>query len=202
MADGLELLAATVGGGILTLIGNEVLAALRRPRLDFSIGSDPLFQVRTPMRSGGGSGIAGVYAADVQAVFLRVLIQNKGRKTARNCRVFLTSIERTSDDGSRAGTGSRGEALALTFSFRGDEKTIDLPAGVPQFVDVMMTRSNVTPGKLELAFGGQPLRFEPLFAVPGRFAVRITAVADGASPVHLNATFIWNGGWDSLRWNT
>jgi hypothetical protein len=189
-----------LGGGILTLLADELRAWIRRPKLTLSVGPDPLFQVQTPMRDESARGLDSIRAGGNNGLFLRALIENKGRSTARNCRVFLVSIERTASDGSRLKTGATGEALGLQFSFRDGEKTIDLPPGVPQFVDVMMSRSVPSPNRLELAFGGTPLRFEPLFSQPATFRLELVAVADSTKPTRLAAEFAWEGTWSSLRW--
>lgn len=201
MADGAEILAATLGGvlggGILGLAGQEAVTRWKRPRLSLQVMDDPQFQIITPLRHDSGPGLRDV---GNEALFLRALLKNLGRSTARRCRVFMISIERIAPDGSRSSSGQHEEAIPLPYSLRDGEKVIDLPQHLPQFVDLFMTRSLMIPQKIELAFGGTPLRIEPLISSRARYRVGLLAVADDAVPARISADFVWDGDWNSLRW--
>jgi hypothetical protein len=77
-----------------------------------------------------------------QAKYVRIKAVNHSGRLAKNCRAYLTNIERRGPSGAWEAT-EYCESMQLGWSARGDgaHTALDLPKDVPCFIDVLSTRS-------------------------------------------------------------
>jgi hypothetical protein len=189
-----------VGGVIGALIGvvtKEAVDWVRRPRIQLEVQDREPFRVEVAREYPRGE--AGPVEPG-KAVFLRCRVTNVGRRTAKACCVFVREARRQGFS-----TISYGNPLALHWA--GYEQTsIDLPPGIPHFVDVAVSESR--------AINGLHWRFvtpmstnsetTPLFEfVPGgsnRVELELVAACDGSPSAALAAGLEWGEAWQTLRW--
>lgn len=144
---------------------------------------------KTPIRNGEGQ---------TEGVYCRVLIKNTKPLLARDCRAFLTNIEKKGVDdvfhptiyidsiqaqwASRSGQGFQG---------------IDIPKGINQFVDIFSTNkvSNKIEHKIELF----PFMYQELFQEHGVFRYSIIVSGNEVKPKSIKFIFHWKGQWDDFE---
>jgi hypothetical protein len=132
------------------------------------------------------------------AHFIRVKVTNLSSRIARDCRVYLVGFERRGPKGTWDPTDYC-ESLPLKWSARPDinHNAIDLPQGIPHFVDVLSTRETAPSFRPEIGF--LPYRIEHLLSTPGTYKFTIMATGDTIKPVTLSLSFKWTGDWDKFE---
>ena len=200
MASAIELIATAFGGGVLTLIGQEGLRYIRRPRLTISFEDKAEYLSRTPIHWPKVFDDPASGTVELEAIYLRVKVLNVGKSTARSCRAYITHVERENFDGSTEKIEAQ-DSIPIPWSLRGERslEPFDLPGRINQFADVCFTISRDHPHKLFPAAPMFPLRFRRSWDKPGRFRLEITVTADGISSVSKTIKFEWQGPWDTLR---
>ena len=138
-----------------------------------------------------------------EAYHVRFKVTNIKRTIARSCRAYLVNIEKKN-----TGTGSfertdYSDSLQLAWSNRDQSKAfeyIDLPKGIKQFVDVIVTTS--WPG-ISKAFEPRtaftPYRYEKLYQEHGVFRLTIQVSCEDIDPKFLKLIFQWNGQWNNFK---
>ncbi len=199
-----ELIATAVmgalGGGILTVLGQETLRYWRRPILTVYFEDKGEYIAQTPINWPRSFNDPDAGTDELQAIYVRVKVINSGLATARSCRAYITHVERENFDGS-ADRIERQDSIPIPWSLRGAQgiEPFDLPRGINQFADICFTVSRDEPQKLFNAAPMFPLRFRRSWDRPGRFELEIMVTADGAKPASQMVKFEWQGPWNSIR---
>ena len=101
------------------------------------------------------------------------------------------------EDGEYASCGYC-DSIPLGWSCQGQNgrwRYLDLPYGINQFIDVIVTRSNSEFFDPQLMV--KPYRYFPLFKEKGKFIFKIQLCANGIKPVNFALNFVWDGEWQS-----
>jgi len=184
----LPSLVGFISGFFTALFAEPLRQWLYRPRLSLSFGSSIDFVTKTPESTGG---------SEHEAFYIRLKVVNSSSRLAKACRAYLVSVEKQVD-GVFAPT-IYCDSIQLAWSARGDEAfaAIDLPHDVPQFVDVVSTRS--TSHTFAPAVRLTPFRYKELFEGTGVFRFRVQVSGDGVKPVWGQVILHWDGTWDKFR---
>jgi hypothetical protein len=153
-----------------------------------SFGSSIDFVTKTPEIAGD---------SQHEAFYIRLKVVNSSSRLAKACRAYLVGVEKQVDGVFRPTIYC--DSIQLAWSVRGDQAyaAIDLPRDVPQFVDIVSTRSiskEFTP-----VIWLVPLRYKALFQETGVFRFRVQVSGDGVKPVWGQVTLHWDGTWDKFR---
>lgn len=197
------LVGAGISGGVFTVIGQGVVKWWRRPKLYIDYGEEPEYRTHTPNRVtvGGiqeGMLLVNPQYVDTESILIRVRVRNEGWSVAKGCRVWVSEISRQNSDGSRD-TISGQDSIALGWSLRPNELSIDIPKGLRQFADVCLTIKHPERPGLHFASPNFPDRFMKAWNKPGRFHVEVMVTAEGLDAVTRKIVFDWHESWDSLR---
>jgi len=132
-----------------------------------------------------------------EAWFVRIRVENRSwiRKIAKNCRAYLIGLEKR---GLAAGHQvSFTDSIPLLWSYRHVE-SIDLPRGLPAFVDVLHTAEEGK-GRFYFCLGRhEPKRYESLRDEQGTFIFRILVAAENVAPKTIGLEFKWSGDWQKF----
>src|SRR5690606_16025317 len=112
----------------------------------------------------------------------RVRVTNKSKWfVAKGCRAYLVNIERRSDAGIWEPT-VYAESQQLAWSARGSGRhdAMDLPCGVPHFVDVFSVRDAST--EFLPAIPERLYRYVDLYSTPGTYKFTVLVSGDGVRP--------------------
>lgn len=191
-------LAAIVALAV-ALFGEALRHRIFGPKLDVTFDAqNPACKAHTTI--GPKTGPAPVWASE--AYYVRVKVENEGRGLAKSCRAFLVKVEEANANGEFKET-IYADSLQLKWSCRSEGTEydpIDLPKGVPQFVDVVST------DKKDAAFyihtsPPPPNRYESLFKVSPhrRFRFAVLIGGDGVEPKSTMVIFEWCGAWDNFK---
>jgi hypothetical protein len=133
-----------------------------------------------------------------EAYYVRVKVTNKSRILARKCRAYLINIEKR-DNGRKFDPTVYRDSIQLAWSCQPPDyryKGIDIPKGVNQFLDVVVTRQGLNEFDPQIIV--KPYRYLDLFRETGEFRLTIQVYAAGADPATLKLIFRWEGQWDKF----
>jgi hypothetical protein len=175
-----------VGGFFTAIVAEPLRRWILRPALVLEFGNTAHYVTPTPEQGPGG---------EHQAIFFRVKVTNRKPALAKGCRVFLTNIEQQDSTGSFVTSTDYCESLQLGWAVRNEPfEAVDVPRGVPFFVDVISTRS------IDRIFRPQiplfALRYVQLFQTPGTYRLTIVASGDDVKPATLRLVVKWTGEWN------
>jgi hypothetical protein len=124
-----------------------------------------------------------------QARFLRLLIQNEGFSSIKDCTGYVTSITRIVN-GFRLPVQQ--EVLALTWSSGGDDGARSVPRGAFFYLNVASLDLLPAASDLNLCVAWWPNHFVGLLATAATFELQIKIAADNAAPVDRIVRFDFN----------
>jgi hypothetical protein len=130
-----------------------------------------------------------------KAIYFRMKCTNVSTRLAKSCRAYLIAIDRRGPSGSWDPTDYC-EALPLAWSARPDvgHNSVDLPKGVPHFIDIFSTRENAA--SFHPAIVLTPYRIQPLLTTPGTCRFTVLVTGDSLKPARLAISFKWTGVWN------
>lgn len=203
-----------VVGSIFTIIFQEIIRYLRRPRLRIRYdGAKAEYCVKTPERL--RNPLTGEIIGETESIWPRVKMINSGPSIARNCQIVISKVWRQDPDGSTYRIDDQ-DSLPLQWSLRNRMTVIDLPTGINQFADICSTRreefrivrkdggewemivQDVSKG-LKPEAPNFPFRLEKAWEGAGSFELEVVVTADDAKPKRKSIRFYWGGNWDTLR---
>lgn len=123
-------------------------------------------------------------------LYVRLSIQNINPEIARNCRIYLTNVERYDETGKSFVSTIYRDSIPLIWSFEPQTESVDLPQGIVRHCDVLIVSSPSGEFSMQLRSANgtllTPLAYEPLFDNPAD-KLRFTFVAAGhdVAPVRL-----------------
>jgi len=177
-----EAFGGAVGGGLVVVLVQALSSRWRDPRVIIEIQNEPPYVVDTDVVVQYGDVANGLPSSKVSiARYIRVLVRNSGISTAKQCRVYVTKLEREDLDGT-AITIIRDEAIPLPWSFGGDgESTVlNISRKFARHCDVVAA-SDLFPGGLAFQMQPMPSRV-PAKCVPGKYRVTISVTGDNFDP--------------------
>lgn len=131
-----------------------------------------------------------------KARYVRVRVVNKSAAMAKSCVAYLVDIERLGSSGNWEAT-TYCESMQLPWSGRGHE-AIDVPQGVPLFVDVISTREGSSEFIASMQQRSLLNRYRSIWSTIGTFRFTICVTSDGAEPAAIGLSFKWTGQWDGF----
>lgn len=232
MADGQTSLWVQLGTVVVSFLSGAAIAVfadpirryLYRPRIQvtFAKSDDPAFVARTPAVSTLPKGADplhydgfevhpttdGRLLVEHQAVYIRCLVRNKRGMVAKGCRAYLVKVEQAAAGG-RFGPAVFYDSVQLAWASRPGHQyeAVDLPRGVPQYVDVVSTRDfNPNPEcppepipRFQIESQFKPFRESGLGTKPGTFRFTILVAGDNFPPFEFRLGLRWNGQWDQIE---
>jgi hypothetical protein len=179
-------LIAFVGGFFTALVADPLRQWLFRPTLALEFANADHFIAQTAEAGGH------------QAKYVRVKVTNRGPWLAKSCRAYLVNIERRGQGGAWEAT-EYCESLQLAWSGRGDgaHGALDLPVGVPHFVDVVSMREIAKSFLLSTPL--ILMRYQALLASTGTFRLSVLISGENVRPTSLRLVFTWSGAWDAFQ---
>jgi hypothetical protein len=177
-----------IGGFFTALFAEPLRQWIYRPKLSLSFGKSSDFITNTPE-------IAGL--SQHQAFYIRLKVVNSSSRLAKACRAYLVRVEKQVDG--KFGPTIYCDSIQLAWSVREGQAfaAIDLPPDVPQFVDVVSTRS--ISKQFRPLISAIPMRYEALFWETGVFRFQVLVSGDGVKPVRTQLVLHWDGIWDKFR---
>lgn len=177
----------------LGIITGVVIEPLRlwcfRPRLRLAYDEKDC-RIKTPAEIGSDK-------VPTEAWFVRIRVDNKSwiRKIAKNCTGYLVGLEKEGLVNGQAVSFT--DSIPLAWSYRHVE-TIDLPRGLPAFVDVLHTAEEGK-GRFYFCLGRhEPKRYESLRDEQGTFIFKILVAAENVAPKTIRLKFKWSGDWQNF----
>jgi hypothetical protein len=160
----------------------------RRPKLQVDYeGKDDANKVLVEYTKKEGTQVAEIY--------IRARVRNAGRRVAKGCRVFLTSLEEVQQAGKTTPTVFH-DAMQLAWA-GGEFVAQDVPNGVEFYADLTHI-SKLRPG---WSFSVKRLfaNHEVLKNYKGTYRFHLLATAENASPATIEVDISYNGDWHNLR---
>jgi hypothetical protein len=159
-----------------------------RPRLfldfkpDFGAGSN--YVAMSPDRTQG---------ATEMSKYVRMSAYNKTRSIAKNCRAFLTRIEKETDQDTFKALHN--DPLPLPWAYLGTAP-VDIPAGIAFHFDVVAvfdSKNLLVPQTYP-----KPLIWESHMKEPGCYKFHVVLTGDNIRPVGRALSIKWGGSFDSI----
>jgi hypothetical protein len=106
----------------------------------------------------------------------------------------LVKVERLS--GNKFERTSYGDSLQLAWSSLSDRSlsAIDLPEGIPHFMDIISTRE--TSDAIHTHTAGLPFRYKDLFWETTTYRITIIVSGEWVAPAAIQLLFTWTGRWN------
>jgi hypothetical protein len=136
----------------------------------------------------------GQKTADVH--YIRIRVTNISRKTARDCRAYLVDLKTLNEKGQLCKTNYC-DSIPVAWSCQGRKdrfQLIDIPPGVNQYIDVVVTRN--TSDAFDLQLMAKPFRYVDLFRRKGKHIFTIQVCAQWAKPKRIMLELDWKGDWN------
>jgi len=182
--------------GFFTAIFAEPLRRwIFRPRLIMDFGDTNDFKADTPEIVGTTDGTI----RKGRAYYIRGRVVNKSTNIAKQCRVYLTNIEKKSNRTGEFEQTTFCEGIPLHWSCRelgGAFNPLDLPKDINQYFDIFSTREGDT--NIDPKLMSKPFRYEHLFTEPGTYRYSIQVSGEGFRPIVMKILLEWKGVWDDF----
>jgi hypothetical protein len=187
MIGHLELILTALVSGLIGSLIPIVIDWFTRPRLSVDYANDDGHFVDFDQIRRDG--------VDISAVYVRVRIENVGRRVAKGCRVFLTRLEEVLP--SETKSTNLHDALVLGWPGGKDYSPRDIPRDVEFYADVVCVAKR-TPNWM--------FRVQQMYAknldLPkyrGTYRFHILATADEADPAQCKVDVTYDGDWHNFR---
>lgn len=193
-----ETRAALVGAvvaAILALAGivaaEPLICAILGPTLEAAFVKSGGSIIDTPTTSSG----------DRPLKYFRVRVVNTGRRVAKNCRAYLTRVERRSDGGKFV-SAEYSDSVPLPWAYRVDndkQVAIDIPRSVPHFVDVVFVGAacESTFRGFHLAAAFRPEKYAQLLADGTAYRITIVVTSDEGALAEEVVELEYAGSWEN-----
>lgn len=172
--------------GILTpILTHQLLVWLRGPKLSLTL--DPTL---TPARCGDDPTLL---------FFARIRVTNTKCRIAKDCRAYLSVIEKWNDDENSFTMTNYRDCLPLIWAYDQQTPTVDLPNGVDRHIDVVMYAPETPASTLQLYSSSHehfvPSQYEHLLDNYGVFRFTVLVCADDITPERIRFKVEWDGEW-------
>lgn len=139
------------------------------------------------------------------AHFIRVRVLIKGFGIAKQCRAYLVNVEKWNESAGKFEATIYCDSLQLAWSAQENPKedyaayrALDIPKGVPQFIDVVRTLRGGTNYRVLTKFILN--RYQALFEEgEGKFQYTVLVSSDNAKPKSKKVIFDWSGDWENFE---
>jgi hypothetical protein len=183
-------LLSFIAGFLSAVFAEPIRKWLYRPKLELEfVKESPNYKARTPERIGQSTH---------EAYYIRVKATNTKGKIAKGCRAYLVNIEKDNSTGIFDST-EYCDSIQLAWSCRDNQayEGIDLPNGIAQFIDVIVTRDFTKAFELQTMV--KPFRYKKLYQEQGIFRLTIQVSGEEIKPEFLKLIFHWTGQWDNFK---
>lgn len=173
----------------------QLLSPLQRPILNIEVGKGRGFCNKCPLRP--QVSLSGRTAHSppqpTAAIYLRVKVVNRGRRTARNCHGYLADVEVWREEAFCE--TSYADYLRLAWSYR-PSASLDLLPDVPHWLDLISTREHDRSFFLET--DPKATLYERGFDETNVYRLTIIIFAEDAEPAQTFVFLHWGGYWNSI----
>ena len=173
---------AAIGGGLVSGAYQHIRDWCTRPKLQLSF---------EPNEDKSEASWGGTYPFD--GILLRASVRNRGIRSAANCKVFVTALDKIQASGTTV-TGFKDSRQAPWAGWSFESRA--LYRGVTFYVDFIRVSKSV-PG-WEFPFERTMAQDAALKGFRGTYRLRLVAVADNAKPSFLNIDVKYEGDWHNV----
>jgi hypothetical protein len=191
LAAGLLGAGAAIAGGLLSGAFQEAFNWFRRPILEIDFQDCSAKEPKSPYMPQGSWEVEGLQR---EWIVVRANIHNRGRRTAKNCRVYWIALNEVHDGKARP-AGLR-DSLPLPWA-GWDFDPRDVPPKADAFLDVVRFRKDV--GAWDFPIRSFFSNRSTLNNFAGVYRFRIVATADNASPAYCEIGVDYRKDWNNLR---
>ncbi len=192
----MEILSTLVGaaiGFLASILTEPVRDYFFGPRLTLEFNPDKQdFVTPTPAMDRG---------AMMSALYIRVLVTNKRKRIAKQCRAYLVTVDKWNDEYRRFLPTHYCDAMQLAWSACPELQVygpIDLPKEVHRFVDVISFWEGASSLRLHSEF--LPYRYKDLLTQEtGKYRYTVLVTGENFKPVSIQLGFSWDGKWDQCH---
>ena len=131
---------------------------------------------------------------NVDEIYIRVRLRNRGRNIARKCIVYLTSLEEVSTSGETP--TSFAEAIPLSWPFH-EFGPRDIPTGPDFYVDLVRISKHAS--GWNLCIENDYPNHAPLKTYRGIYRFHLVATSDTAESANFVLDITYEGDWHGLR---
>lgn len=131
------------------------------------------------------------------AIWVRIKVKNQGKRLARSCQPFLTSIKKKNNDGKYDLVHS--DMLPLHWAFRNGKRqpAIDIPGKLHAFCDVFNTISGASHFLPRTV--AEPCAWEKLLKEPGEYRLKVVVGGDNIVPQKKCLYIRWTNKWNDFE---
>ena len=185
MSNLLETAISSGAGALFGALGAWAIVTFldraRRPRVEVDFSGGYPFEDDALTLQGG------------QHRYLRVKIKNVGRSTAKNCKVFVRSIELSSAGGARAKLNTYDLMQTNWVPREAGIRQLDIPAKMDFLADIAMDANNNGRRSAIPIFPIQNDRVQRFLEHVGVFSLDVVIISDNAETVTTTIRFRFNG---------
>jgi hypothetical protein len=179
-------------GGLVSGAYQHLRDYFRRPVLKFHFQGCTANELDSPyLRHGAWADDSGTQR---DWIVIRASIQNSGRTTAKQCRVYLIELSEI-HDGKKTTAGFH-DSVSLPWA-GWDFLPRDIPPSVNSFLDVVRFRKDEP--ALNFTFSVFSGDRKGLNSFSGIYRFRMVATADNAAPVYREISIDYQGNWHNVR---
>lgn len=202
-AESNPLWPTLIGGAIgfgSALFAEPLRRWLYRAKLELTFGDGSEYRARTPEQATLNDpqrSAVPIYSTH-EAEYVRIKVVNTSSSVAKTCRAYLVGVEKRNASGEFA-PSIYCDSIPLAWSCQEDRAhgPIDLPKGVPQFIDLVTTRDHSS--EFRISIKPVPLRYVGFFQDKGTFRFRVQVSGENVKPAFISVDFTWGGTWDKYE---
>jgi hypothetical protein len=186
--SGRTLIAAgsAILGGILSGAYQHIRDYFERPQLKIDYEGTEGNKVVSKYKMGD---------TEIEEIFVRAKIANKGRRIAKNCKVYVNSIKEIVN--TKEQNTLFLDARQLSWP-RNDYTARDIPRGITCCVDIVGIRKDISEWRFKIN-NNLYASEEPMKSFRGTYRFELIATAENAKPFPHKIDVTYDGDWHQLR---
>ena len=196
MEEFLKILGGFFAGFITAVFAEPLKRWIYRPKVKLYFGETSDYISKTPESRKDIEGKESIG----EAYYIRGKVINESNILAPSCKVYLINIEKKNDRTGHFEPTSYSDSIQLTWSSQHPSSLyspIDLPKGVNQYFDILVTRDNSVHFDLQIYV--KPYRDENIFKDTGVFRFTIQVSGARNNPRTIKIIFEWNDNWEDFK---
>ncbi|HWK97545.1 MAG TPA: hypothetical protein VNR39_19190 [Pseudolabrys sp.] len=185
-----RLLGAFIGGSVVSYLIQLSVGYFSRPQLKLVTKKNSGLLVLTP----GVWVREGAPPIPEEFKYIRALVENRGRSSAKGCIAYVTKVIWV-DRAGQEHVYKEMDLIELKWAWRG-HGTVEIPRGSYQYIDIFHLWRSVLGSRFSSdRFPGYLSQWG---AGGGRFFISLKVCSENALPVDGLLSFEWDGTWDEI----
>ena len=196
MEDFLKILGGFLVGFITSVFAEPLRRWLFKPNVQMHFGETTDYISKTPETRPAIEG----KESFGEAIYVRGKVINESAFIARECRVYLTKIEKKQPRTGQFELTSFSDSIPLKWASQPLDRVcspLDLAKGVNQYFDIVVLRDSSNQFDPQIYL--RPFRDEAIFKDTGVFRFTIQLSGDQGISEKLRLILEWNGNWEDFK---